>query len=65
LAGARAPFHSRAAAIAVALTVALLLPILIGFVGLAVDFGHAWEVRCQLHYAADAAAMAGVRDLDH
>jgi Flp pilus assembly protein TadG len=48
----------------VSILVALLLPILIGFAALALDFGHAWQVRSELHNATDAAALAGVRDLN-
>ena len=48
----------------VAIIVALALPLLIGFIALCVDFGHFWEVRSELHNAADSAALAGIRDLD-
>ncbi len=47
-----------------ALLFALLLPVLLGFIALAVDFGHFWHVKNQLQNAADAASLAGARDLD-
>ena len=43
---------------------ALLLPLLIGFAALVVDLGRFWHVRRELQIAADAAALAGARDLD-
>jgi hypothetical protein len=43
---------------------AVLLPMLLGFAALVVDLGHGWQVRNQLQNAADAAALAGARDLD-
>src|SRR5438128_11359498 len=49
---------------AVAIMVAVALPLLAAFVALAVDVGHAYLVRNQLQNAADAAAMAGARALD-
>lgn len=42
---------------------ALMLPVLLGFVGLAVDFGNEIGARRQAQNAADAAALAGVVDL--
>ena len=42
----------------------LLLVVLCGFVALAVDAGHLFKVRAELQNAADAAALAGVRDLN-
>lgn len=44
---------------AVAIIVALLLVVLIGFVALAVDVGYMMVVRNQLQNAADASALAG------
>jgi len=43
---------------------ALLLPVLIGMCGLAVDIAHYWWVTGQLQNAADAAALAGAKELD-
>jgi len=43
--------------------VALLIPVLFGFVGLAVDVGHLYVVRGELQNAADATALAGAWSL--
>lgn len=48
---------------ATAVFVALILVILIGFTALAVDIGHLYGVRNELHNAADAGALAGARKL--
>jgi hypothetical protein len=48
----------------VAMLMAIMLPIFIGFMALVVDLGHGWQVRNQQQNAADSAALAGVRDLD-
>ena len=48
---------------AVGIVIALLLPILFGFAGLAVDKGHEHAVRSQLKNAADAGALSGARRL--
>src|SRR5665648_735652 len=48
---------------AMAILFALLLPVLIGFAGLAVDIGHMYVVKGQLQNAADAGALAGARGL--
>ena len=48
---------------AVGIVIALLLPILFGFAGLAVDKGHEYAVRSQLKNAADAGALSGARAL--
>ena len=48
---------------AVGIVIALLLPILFGFAGLAVDKGHEYAVRSQLKNAADAGALRGARVL--
>lgn len=48
---------------AVAVTVALLLIVLIVLSALVVDMGYWYNVRRQLQAAADAAALAGCRDL--
>jgi Flp pilus assembly protein TadG len=38
---------------------AIMLPVLIGFVGFAVDVGYAFDYKKQMQLAADSAAMAG------
>jgi Flp pilus assembly protein TadG len=43
----------------VAILVALVLPVLLGFTALAVDFGHARQQRAQAQNSADFAALAG------
>ena len=48
---------------AIAIVIALLLPILFGFAGLAVDMGHSYAVKSQLKNAADAGALRGARAL--
>ncbi len=48
---------------AIGIVIALLLPVLIGFAGLAVDIGHMYAVNSQLKNAADAGALAGARGL--
>lgn len=50
---------------AIAVIVALLAVVLFGFAALVVDIGHAQQVRSQAQNAADAAALAGVRELAH
>lgn len=47
----------------VGIAIALLLPLLFGFSGLAVDIGHMYVVNSQLINAADAGALAGARGL--
>lgn len=44
---------------AVTLWAFLLMLVLLGFMGLAVDFWHLWEARRDLHGVADSAATAG------
>ncbi len=48
---------------AVALVVALMLPVLLGVAAFAVDLAHVHAVRAELQNAADAAALRGARDL--
>ena len=43
----------------VAVIVAILLAVLLGFAALAVDIGHVMVVRNEIQNAADAAALAG------
>jgi hypothetical protein len=47
----------------VGIVIALLLPLLFGFAGLAVDIGYIYEVNSQLKNASDAGALAGARGL--
>ena len=47
----------------IGIVIALLLPILLGFAGLAVDIGHSYAVKSQLKNAADAGALRGARVL--
>ena len=49
---------------AVAVTVALCLLFLLGFMGLALDFGRLFVVRGELQTAVDSCALAAVRELD-
>jgi Flp pilus assembly protein TadG len=48
---------------AIGIVIALLLPVLFGFAGLAVDIGHSYAVKSQLKNAADAGALRGARVL--
>jgi Flp pilus assembly protein TadG/cytoskeletal protein CcmA (bactofilin family) len=48
---------------AIGVVIALLLPILFGFAGLAVDIGHSYAVKSQLKNAADAGALSGAKAL--
>lgn len=48
---------------AVAVAVAILLPVIIGVTGLVIDVGSWYETQSQLQNAADAAALAGAQDL--
>jgi hypothetical protein len=43
--------------------VALMFPVLFGFAALALDVGHAFQLRRHLQVAADAAALAGAQEL--
>ena len=56
------PIHAQRGAILV--LTAFLLPFIIAFTGLAVDFGSAYVRRSQLQNAADAAVLAGAYHLD-
>ena len=49
---------------AILVLTAFLLPFIIAFTGMAVDFGSAYVRRSQLQNAADAAALAGAYHLD-
>jgi Flp pilus assembly protein TadG len=48
----------------VAVTIAILMPVLIGMSGLAIDVGHVILVKRELQASADAAALAGGRELN-
>lgn len=54
----RLGFNSQKGAVLV--FVALMLPIMVFFGGMAIDFGRAYMYKSQLQNAADAAALAGV-----
>ena len=43
---------------------ALLLMLLMGFMGLALDFGHLYIIRTELQTAMDACALAGAQELN-
>lgn len=58
------PRTSRRSRGAVLVKVALLLPLLLAMVALAVDMGYIYLVRSELQSAADAAALAGASGLD-
>jgi Flp pilus assembly protein TadG len=49
---------------AVAVTVMLLLFLLLGFAGIALDFGHLFVVRTELQTAMDTCALAAAQELD-
>lgn len=49
---------------AVVVTTALVLLFLLGFMGLAMDFGRLFVVKSELQTAADACALAAARELD-
>ncbi|MDB5764987.1 MAG: hypothetical protein JWQ21_3982 [Herminiimonas sp.] len=48
---------------AIAIIVAIALPVLIGFAGLALDLGHLYIEKTELQNAADACALAASREL--
>ena len=43
---------------------AFLFPVLILFIGLGIDAGFAWIMKALLSRAVDAAALAGMRNID-
>lgn len=49
---------------AVIITVALMLLFLLGFMGLALDFGHMFVVKTELQTAMDSCALAAAQELD-
>jgi Flp pilus assembly protein TadG len=48
----------------VIVTVAMALLFLLGFIGIAMDFGHLFVVKTELQTAADSCALAAVKELD-
>ncbi|SDD14742.1 Putative Flp pilus-assembly TadE/G-like [Variovorax sp. CF079] len=50
---------------AVIITTALVLLFLLGFMGIALDFGHMFVVKTELQTAMDSCALAAARELDH
>jgi Flp pilus assembly protein TadG len=48
---------------AIGIVIALMIPVLFGFAGLAVDMGHSYSVQSQLKNASDAGALRGARTL--
>ncbi len=48
---------------AIALTAAVLMMVFLGFAALAIDVGYVFTVKAQLQNAADAAALAGAKEL--
>jgi len=48
---------------AVAIIVAIALPVLLGFAGLALDLGRLYVIKTELQNAADACALAAAREL--
>lgn len=57
----RSPRRQRGAMI---VTAALFLLFLLGFMGIALDFGHLFVVRTELQTAVDSCALAAARELD-
>jgi hypothetical protein len=49
---------------AMIVTAALVLLFLLGFMGIALDFGHLFVVRTELQTAVDSCALAAARELD-
>jgi Flp pilus assembly protein TadG len=62
--GAEMKGHRRGQQGAILVLTAFLLPFIIAFTGMAVDFGSAYVRRSQLQNAADAAVLAGAYHLD-
>jgi Flp pilus assembly protein TadG len=50
---------------AVAVTVALVLLFLLGFIGIALDFGRMFIIKSELQTAMDACALSAAAELDH
>ena len=49
---------------AMIITTALVLLFLLGFMGIALDFGHLFVIRTELQTAVDSCALAAARELD-
>jgi hypothetical protein len=49
---------------AVAIIMGIVILVLIGFIGLVLDLGHLYNRKVELQNAADAAALAGARELN-
>src|SRR5215203_1663357 len=49
---------------AVIITVAFALLFLLGFMGIALDFGHLFVVKTELQTATDSCALAAAQELD-
>jgi Flp pilus assembly protein TadG len=49
---------------AMIVTAALFLLFLLGFMGIAIDFGHLFVIRTELQTAVDSCALAAARELD-
>lgn len=49
---------------AIIITVALVLMFLLGFMGIALDFGHLFVVKTELQTAMDSCALAAAQELD-
>lgn len=62
--GAEMKGHRRGQQGAILVLTAFLLPFIIAFTGMAVDFGSAYVRRSQLQNAADAAVLAGAYQID-
>jgi Flp pilus assembly protein TadG len=60
----RAPTSGRRQRGAMIITTALVLLFLLGFMGIALDFGHLFVVRTELQTAVDSCALAAARELD-
>ena len=56
--------HRRKEGGAVIVTVALTLLLLLGFMGIALDFGHLFVVRTELQTAMDSCALAAAQEMD-
>jgi Flp pilus assembly protein TadG len=56
--------HRRKQGGAVIVTAALTLLLLLGFMGLALDFGHLFVIRTELQTSMDACALAAAQELD-
>ena len=60
----RSPHSRRRQRGVTSVLVAIVLTVILGFLGLAMNIGHSRMVRGQLQNASDSAALAGARELD-